>query len=133
MADAAHAAGMKVGVDECWLYKETDSELSTSTTDLSVQERNVYSFWAPLDAMFLETMTKTAYWKDFEFLSPFWSLYYFAYLDYDTEQPLIARHVRGPRRRRFSRRRKTKLPTRRSRREGSRPAPARCSRRSPRA
>ncbi len=90
MADAAHAAGMKIGMGECWLYKETDSELSASTTDISVQERCVYSFWAPLDTMFLEAMAKTAYWKDFEFLNPFWSLYYFAYLDYDTEQPLIA-------------------------------------------
>ncbi len=90
MADAAHAHGLKVGMAECWLYKETDAELSASTTDISVQERNVYSFWAPLDAMFLEAMAKTAYWKDFEFLNPFWSLYYFAYLDYDTEQPLIA-------------------------------------------
>ncbi len=90
MADAAHAAGMKVGMDECWLYKESDSELSVNPSDQTIQERCVYSFWAPLDAMFLEAMAKTAYWKNFEFLSPFWSLYYFAYLDYDTEQPLIA-------------------------------------------
>ena len=90
MADAAHAHGLKVGMSECWPYKESDSELSVNTSDQTIQSRNVYSFWAPLDAMFLEAMAKTAYWKDFEFLNPFWSLYYFAYLDYDTEQPLIA-------------------------------------------
>jgi hypothetical protein len=90
MADAAHLAGLKVGMDECWLNKEADDELNLSTTDQTIAARNVYSFWAPLDQAFLQTMAEVAYWKDFEFLSPFDSFYYFAYLDYATEQPLIA-------------------------------------------
>ena len=69
MADTAHAHNMKVGMDECWLYKQTDSELSVDPLNQTVQERCVYSFWAPLDEMFLEAVAKVAYWKNFEFLS----------------------------------------------------------------
>ena len=90
MADAAHAAGMKVGMGECWPYKETDAELSVNTSDQIIPSRDVYSFWGPLDTLFLQTIAEAGYWKQFEFIDPFWSLYYFAYLDFDQMQPLIS-------------------------------------------
>ena len=90
MADAAHASGMKVGMAECWPYKESDNELAVDTSDQTIPSRDVYSFWTPLDGLFLQTMAEVGYWKQFEFINPFWSLYFFAYLDYAQMQPLIA-------------------------------------------
>ena len=91
MADAANAAGMKPGLDECWLNKIADSDLTPeNTSSKTTDSLNGYSFWAPLDQTFLQLMTEVAYWKGFEFVNPFDSYCFFAYLDYNTEQPLIA-------------------------------------------
>ena len=91
MADAANAAGMKPGLDECWLNKIADADLTAENTSSKTTDSiNGYSFWAPLDQTFLQLMTEVAYWKGFEFVNPFDSYCFFAYLDYDTEQPLIA-------------------------------------------
>ena len=90
MADAAHAHGMKVGMGECWLQKERDSELSSNLSQLVYQGRDTYSFWAPLDEEFLLCMVKVGYWKQFEFIDPFWTSCYFAHLDYTNEQSSIS-------------------------------------------
>jgi hypothetical protein len=90
MADAAHAHGMKVGMGECWLQKERDSELSSNYSIAVYQGRNAYSFWEPLDEEFLLCMVKAGYCKQYEFIDPFWSGFYFSYLDFTNEQPRIA-------------------------------------------
>jgi len=90
MADAAHAHGMKVGMGECWLQKEYDDELANPPSQTVFQGRNTYSFWSPLDREFLLCMVKVGYWKQFEFIDPFWTDYFFAYLDYDQMQPIIS-------------------------------------------
>jgi hypothetical protein len=90
MADAAHSHGMKVGMGECWLQKERDSELADPPSQTVFQGRNTYSFWSPLDEEFLLCMVKVGHWKQFEFIDPFWTDYYFAYLDYTNEQTKIS-------------------------------------------
>ena len=90
MADAAHSHGMKVGMGECWLQKERDSELSSNLNQLVFQGRDTYSFWSPLDAEFLLCMVKIGHWKQFEFIDPFWTSCYFAHLDYTSEQSSIS-------------------------------------------
>jgi hypothetical protein len=90
MADAAHAHGMKVGMGECWLQKERDSELPSNLSIALYQGRDTYSFWAPLDEEFLLCMVKAVYYKQYEFIDPFWTGFYFSYLDYTNEQPRIA-------------------------------------------
>lgn len=45
--------------------------------------RDVYRFWEPLDSKFLEVLAKLANYKNYEFISPFWSTYLFGYIDYD--------------------------------------------------
>jgi hypothetical protein len=90
MADAAHSHGMKVGMGECWLQKEYDDELANPPSQLVFQGRNTYSFWSPLDAEFLLCMVKVGYYKQFEFIDPFWTDYYFACLDYTNEQPELS-------------------------------------------
>ena len=82
-ADLAKAAGRKVIVGEAWLYKTTPSELESDISYEEVYMRDVYSFWQPLDILFLRTMIRLARAQEFEYLSFFWSGYFFGYLDYD--------------------------------------------------
>jgi len=82
IADIAHSNGKSITMTEAWLFKTAETELG-SITETSVFARDVFSFWAPLDQKFLEVITKLAYAKEFEFISPFWTKYFFAYLDYD--------------------------------------------------
>ncbi len=95
LTDIAAASGKPVGVGECWLHKTRDRELQriNSVTDPTLFERDIYSFWEPLDAEFLRVMVKGAHWKRFAFLSPFWTrMLYGGYVDYDEAQ----RVTRGP-------------------------------------
>jgi len=82
IADIAKSKGKPVTMSEAWLFKTAGTELG-SVTETSAFARDTFSFWEPLDQKFLEVITKLAYAKEFEFISPFWSKYFFAYLDYD--------------------------------------------------
>jgi uncharacterized protein (TIGR03437 family) len=83
--DMVKAAGKRVGMGEVWLLKEADSEVSTTNVadNSTVFARDPYSFWAPLDQEFLTSLVNLAYWKGIDFISPFWTRYFYAYLDYD--------------------------------------------------
>ena len=89
MADAAHNNGLRIGMGECWLYKQGDSEMGTGLGGDTYRGRNVYSFWSPLDREFLLCMVKAAYWKHLDFIDPYWTSYFFNYLDYDEMQPIV--------------------------------------------
>ncbi|HTQ52894.1 MAG TPA: fibronectin type III domain-containing protein [Bryobacteraceae bacterium] len=88
VASMAGAAHMPVSMTEAWLHKELDSELAVLTPD-QVSARDVFSFFAPLDQYFLETMRNMAayiqatYGTPFLFMNPFASDYFFAYQTYD--------------------------------------------------
>lgn len=80
-ANIAHSAGKPIAMTEAWLQKVRDSELASLSADVSDQ-RNNYSFFEPLDLLFLQAMVKLANAEQFVFVSPFWSNYFFKYLDY---------------------------------------------------
>lgn len=82
IASTAASAGMPVAITECWLNKELDSELTVLTTD-QVRSRNAFSFWAPLDAYYLQTLHSLASKTQMLFVTPSNSQYYYAYLDYN--------------------------------------------------
>ncbi len=82
IADIAQSKGKPITMSEAWLYKTAETELG-SVTETDMFARDVFSFWAPLDQKFLEVIAKLAYVEEFEFVSPFWTKYFFAYLDYD--------------------------------------------------
>jgi hypothetical protein len=87
IADIARANNKRLVIGEAWTYKVDDSELDklgNIATQAVVFSRDVYSFWEPLDSRFLETLVNLANYKQYEFISPFWSNYFFGYLDYDT-------------------------------------------------
>ncbi len=82
-AQMAHAAGKKVGMSECWDWKILDSELNALSL-VDIEGRNPFGFWAPLDQLFLKTMVDFAQIDQLEFMSPFWSHYFEAYISYST-------------------------------------------------
>jgi hypothetical protein len=87
IADIAHASNKRLIIGEAWTYKIYDSELgdlSNIATQADIFSRDVYSFWQPLDSEFLEILVNLASYKGYEFISPFWSKYFFGYLDYET-------------------------------------------------
>jgi hypothetical protein len=83
MAGIARAARKRVVVGEAWLYKAAPRELRSNPTAASVFARDVYSFWAPLDARFLELLHRLGQTQQIEYISPFWTKYLFAYVDFD--------------------------------------------------
>jgi len=96
MADAAHGTnalhphGMRVGISECWLKKVTAAEDESNTiTGNTINGRNVYNCFAPLDREFHLSMVKAGYYERMDFIEPYWTEYYFSYLDYDQMQPIV--------------------------------------------
>jgi chitodextrinase len=81
IADIAASYGKQVGMTETWLYKVHEAELNHIPL-AAIFKRDSYSFWAPLDGYHLQTMVKLAHYKRFAFLSPFWSGYFRAAVDY---------------------------------------------------
>lgn len=86
IAREAHDAGKAVTIGECWLYKALPEEIvSGPGIDGTVFSRDPFSFWYPLDARFVDNIINLADAADMEFVSFFWTRYFFAYLDYSTE------------------------------------------------
>jgi len=82
MAEIARSARKRLVVGEAWLYKASPRELNANPTAPSVFARDVYSFWAPLDGDFLEVLAKMGRAEGIEYISPFWTKYLFAYVDF---------------------------------------------------
>lgn len=89
-ADLAGKAGKPVAIAEAWLLKESDSEFQNPPSGASnagsatLYARDPFSFWAPLDQAFLSDLQKFANWKGLLYVSPFWTEYWWAYLDYNS-------------------------------------------------
>jgi len=84
-ARLAHAAGKQVAMSEAWLLKKRDSELGRAddAADTMVFARDRYSFWAPLDQKFLGALMQFSESNKLLYFSPFWSRYFWSYVDYD--------------------------------------------------
>jgi len=76
-ADMAHQAGKGIAVGETWLYKT--GPLDTKDPEV-IYGRDYYDFWIPLDIEHLRLILKIAHFKKFEYVSPFWSSFFFSYL-----------------------------------------------------
>jgi hypothetical protein len=81
----ARAAGKRVTISESWLWKASPEELGSGLGDTEkIMNRDVYSFWYPLDARFMQDIMNLADATNMDFISFFWMRNFFAYLDYDT-------------------------------------------------
>jgi hypothetical protein len=88
--NALHPRGMRVGISECWLKKvSVAEEVMNTVTGNTINGRNVYSCFASLNREFHLCMVKAGYYERMDFIEPFWSEYYFIYLDYDQMQPYV--------------------------------------------
>jgi hypothetical protein len=87
----ARAKGKQVIIGEVWLYKATAQEVSQSMAFQDVLARDIYSFWQPLDIRFIEAIVGLSHSEQFDYVSFYWSGFFFGYLDYDrTPQNLSA-------------------------------------------
>lgn len=79
----ARAAGKRVTVSESWLWKATPAELGNFLGDTEkIMNRDVYSFWYPLDERFIQDIINLADATDMDFVSFFWTRNFLSYLDY---------------------------------------------------
>jgi hypothetical protein len=77
----AAAAGKPVTMAQTWPWKVRNSEWNVLTND-QIMARNAFSFWAPLDAYFLQTMENLANYAQMLFMVPFDTQDFSAYLTY---------------------------------------------------
>jgi hypothetical protein len=80
----------RIIVDESWLFKARAGESSSIAADANVFLRDAFSFFAPLDQQFLHFMDDFARVEGVEFLSAFWSTYFFAYIPYGPSTQSLA-------------------------------------------
>jgi hypothetical protein len=73
---------LEVISSESWLYKARASELGGTPTNAAFFARDAYGFWEPLDSQFLDVLAISAHKNGYAIVAPFWSNYFFAYLDY---------------------------------------------------
>lgn len=78
IASGAAAAGKPVSMSEYWVWKMEDSELNVVSAD-TIRGRNPFSFWAPLDLYFIQTMQALANYTDFVFMAGDGPDYLFTY------------------------------------------------------
>ena len=86
ISDIVIQNGKSLASSEAWLSKRKldDGGGQSMSTFAEISGRNAFSFWQPLDKKFLEAIVNLAHYKKFEYISPFWSNYFFSYMDYDT-------------------------------------------------
>jgi hypothetical protein len=84
IAKSAQNHGKSVTIGEAWLYKVSRRELGRIST-VKAFARDVYSFWQPLDTMFVEIIFNISRQINAEFCSFFWMKYFYGYLDYSAK------------------------------------------------
>lgn len=80
-ASSVRQTGKEVIIGEAWQQKVMPNTLPDATSP-EIFKRDAYSFWEPLDIMYLDALIATANNADITYISPFWSKYFSAYLPY---------------------------------------------------
>lgn len=85
IADLAAANGKRLVIGEAWLYKTLGKERQRrlAVTWAPIFSRDAFGFWQPMDIRFMKLVDEFARKHAAEYVSFFWSKYFFAYLDYD--------------------------------------------------
>ena len=84
VAALAQRHNKSVSIGEAWLYKVSERELG-KISPVKAFARDVFSFWQPLDIMFLETIINLSHQIQADFCSFFWMKYLYGYLDYNSK------------------------------------------------
>jgi len=85
IADIANTNNKFVVFDECWLSKTDVLATNGVASSPETFKRDAYSFWGPLDEEFLTVMVKFSRLYGVAYLSPFWTGFFFAYLDWSPQ------------------------------------------------
>lgn len=81
--DLARLGRKNTVFSEFWLYKADHQDLLKGAINPNIFKRDVFEFWSPLDSKMLVVIEELSRKKGVIFISPFWSRYFFAYLDYN--------------------------------------------------
>ncbi len=92
IANVAKQHGKRAILDEAWLYKVGTLQATSIAANADIFRLDAFSFWAPLDQQFLASIVKSAQLANVEYISPFWSTYFFAYVDYNTTTSQLSYH-----------------------------------------
>jgi hypothetical protein len=79
----ARAKGKRITLDEAWLYKAATAEATDVAANERVFRRDPFDFWAPLDNKFLSVIARLAEVEGIDFVSPFWTTYFFGMLRWE--------------------------------------------------
>ncbi len=87
LADQAGRCGKPLAISEAWAQKERDAELTRidASSDQQLYARDAFSFWAPVDQAFLQALVRFASQRRMLYFSPFWTKFFWAYLDYERD------------------------------------------------
>ena len=81
IASMAAAAGKPVAISQAWASKESAGEWNVMSLD-DLRARGPFSFWAPLDAYFLQTVQNLANYTQMIYAVPEFPVYLFSYQTY---------------------------------------------------
>lgn len=82
ICNGAVAAGKELGMDEDWLNKTSPNDQTSDDTSVGVDTRNTWSFWAPIDELFVQTMVNVTYTQKMQYVSFSEPNEFFAYIPY---------------------------------------------------
>ncbi len=85
ISDLAGQNGKKVAIHESWLYKWKIGEKSSGGIAAAgdIYGRDIFDFWSPLDQKFIGVLVKMGNYKRMEYVSFFWSNYFFNYFSFE--------------------------------------------------
>jgi hypothetical protein len=89
-SDIAKQNGKRVVLDEAWLYKVGTLQTQSIASNTEVFRNDAFSFWAPLDQEFLAAMVSAAKLEGIDYISPFWSMQFFGYVDYTSDTATLS-------------------------------------------
>jgi len=89
-SNIAKQYGKRVVLDEAWLYKVGTLQAQSIASNTDVFRNDVFSFWAPLDQEFLGAMVSAAKVEGIDYISPFWTLQFFDYLNYTSDTATLS-------------------------------------------
>ncbi|OHA92339.1 MAG: hypothetical protein A3J09_02605 [Candidatus Zambryskibacteria bacterium RIFCSPLOWO2_02_FULL_51_21] len=94
--DIAKKYGKRLAVHEAWLYKwQIGERTGNMAASAGTFAKDSYSFWQPLDAKFMETLYLLGESRNFEYVSPFWSNFFFGYFDYNEVKNISGTKMMG--------------------------------------
>ncbi|MDV3278353.1 MAG: hypothetical protein LYZ69_07795 [Nitrososphaerales archaeon] len=84
IAQTAQQNHKRLIIDEMWETKSVGNEAGYGSiaADVNIYRRDVYGFWSPVDEQFIKEMVKFAELYPVDYISPYWSWYFFGYLNY---------------------------------------------------